>query len=177
MAFSPPEQPQVQVVKPTLAKVRKHAYLFHFYPNATLKGMVNGIEDVILMTCSRVSIDGGSFDEITADYVNYRESKPGKYTPGQLTLTVKPDEDGKIFEFIDAWKRIIFDPESGAMAHARHYECSGELEVLTISGQPIKRWKFVGLWLQTVPTMDFDYSASEELEVDLTLKYRYFTLA
>lgn len=176
MAFNPPEQPQVNLIRPSLTRIRKHGYLVHFYPNATLKSMVNGLEDVILFSASRVSVDGGSFDEITSDWVNSRESKPGKYTPGQVTLTVKADEDGKILELIDAWKRLIYDPESGAMFHPQHYECSMEIEFLNISGQSIKKLKFVGVWLQTVPTLDLDYSASEELELDLTLKYRYFVL-
>ncbi len=177
MPFSPPEQPQVNLLRPSLARIRKYLYLVHFYPNATLKGMVNGLEDVIHFSASRVSIDSGSFDEVTVDFVNSRESKPGKYTPGQVTLTVKADEEGKVLDLIDTWKRLIYDPETGAMFHPQHYECSMEIEFITLSGQPVTRYKFVGLWLQTPPTIDLDYSASEDIELDLTMKYRYYVKA
>lgn len=133
-------------------------------------------QDVSLqaVTLTRPSI---SFDEVQLDrYVN-RSYVAGKYTWEALQLTVEDDISGRASKVIRSqlqkqqWLIGTEGPFLAASPEGSKYKFTAFLDMLDGAEQLVEKWTIEGCWIQAADYTDLDYAASEQVLINLTIRF------
>jgi len=144
----------------------------------TFAGMGDGVssQDLSLqvVTVTRPSI---SFDEVQLDrYVN-RSYVAGKYTWEEMNIAVEDDVSGKASRVIQSqlqkqqWLVGTEGPFLGAASEGSKFKFTTFLDMLDGNEQMIEKWTIEGCWLKTVDYTDLDYKASEQVMINLKIRF------
>lgn len=118
-----------------------------------------------------------NFEEIQLDRYNSRAWVAGKYTFEPVTLTVEDDVTGTASQVINEQlqaQQWLIGAEGQWLAAAGEgaaYKFVGYLDLLDGNDQVIEKWTLEGCWLQNVDYTDLDYSASEAVQINMTIRY------
>lgn len=133
-------------------------------------------QDVSLqaVTVTRPNI---SFDEVQLDrYVN-RSYVAGKYTWEAMQLTVEDDVSGRASRVIQSqiqkqqWLTGVEGPYLAAAPEGSIYKFTTFLDMLDGAEQVIEKWTVEGCWIQTADYADLDYASSDQVQINLTLRF------
>lgn len=117
-----------------------------------------------------------SIEEQEINYLNAKTWLPGKGTWESITVTyydVGGVDSGPLF----TWINSVYQISKGAQvtqkqsSNPRDYKAVGNLVLYDGCGNPMERWKLFGLWPQAVNFGELDMSSSEEVTIELTLRY------
>lgn len=118
-----------------------------------------------------------NFEEIQLDRYNSRAWVAGKYTFEPVTLTVEDDVTGTASQVINEQlqaQQWLIGAEGQWLAAAGEgaaYKYVTYLDLLDGNDQVIEKWTLEGCWLQNVDYTDLDYSASEAVQINMTIRY------
>lgn len=114
-------------------------------------------------------------DEIIIDQYNSRIKVGGKHTWNDVTLTIRDDVSSKVIQALDAqMNRQVNHNDQSAPVNAASYKFAMTIETLDGSNDSdgvLDNWELVGCWISDINWGDLDYSASEVVQVQLTVKY------
>jgi hypothetical protein len=126
------------------------------------------------ITVSRPSV---TFDEIQLDRYVSRAFVAGKYTWEDMTLSVEDDVTGTAAKVIQEqiqkqqWLIGAEGPWLAAAGEGSLYKFVTYLDMMDGNEQVIEKWTVEGCWIKTANWNDLDYSASEAVKIDLTLRF------
>ncbi len=125
-----------------------------------------------------------SIEETEINYLNAKTWIPGKGTWETITVTyydVGESDMGPLFTWINAVYQIGPTSHDGKGSDAlreqkqssnpKDYAATGILTLFDGCGQGVEKWKLFNLWPQAVNFGELDYSSSEEVTIELTLRY------
>lgn len=128
---------------------------------------------------ARPSID---IEETEINYLNGKMWIPGKATWQTITVTyydVVSATGGIDINTLFSWIASIYDITDSTClfmgATLADYEGCGRLVLWDGCGQPLEGWLLQNMWPQAINFGDLDMSSSEEVTVELTLRYSNVT--
>lgn len=144
----------------------------------TFSNIGDGTDSTILSaqstTVTRPSL---SFDEVQLDRYNSRAYVLGKYTFEPMQLTLEDDISSgasriiqgqlqKQQQLIGAGSRYL-----PATPQGRNYKFITKLELMDGANEVVELWVLEGCMLQAADYGDLDYAASEQVMINLTIRY------
>jgi len=134
---------------------------------------VDGIPSFMIKTSGTPSIQ---FDEIELDHINVtRKIKgKGKWQNFDITLynPIVPNGAQAVME----WVRLSHESLTGRDGYAGMYKKDIDLYMIGPIGDKISQWKIKGAFILSAAFGDLDWSASDIVEISLTLAYDYAIL-
>ena len=129
------------------------------------------------VTMSRPNL---SFEEVKLDRYNSTAYVAGKHSWDPLNLTVEDDITGLaatlVQQQLETQQRLIgADSSNGQWLNAEPtasgYKFGLKLELLDGNEGVVEVWKLEGAWIQSADWGELDYSASEALQISLTIRF------
>lgn len=126
------------------------------------------------VTVTRPSL---SFDEIQLNRYNSRAYVAGKYEWEPCQISFEDDVTGSATRIINdqiSKQQFLIGAEGpflGAAEEGSIYKFATKIEMLDGQEQTIERWVMQGCFVQQADYTDLDYSASEAVMINLTLRY------
>jgi hypothetical protein len=137
-----------------------------------------GVDSVWLsMQAVNVTRPTLSFEEIQLDRYNSRAWVAGKHNFEPITLSFEDDVTGKATEAVRAQIQSqqhligVEGPFLAAAPEGSLYKFVTTLDQLDGQEQVIESWVIEGCFIQNVSYGDLDYAASEQVLIELTLRY------
>ena len=121
-----------------------------------------------------------SFEEVKLDRYNSTAYVAGKHSWDPLNLTVEDDITGLaatlVQQQLETQQRLIgADSSNGQWLNAEPtasgYKFGLKLELLDGNEGVVEVWKLEGAWIQSADWGELDYSASEALQISLTIRF------
>ena len=118
-----------------------------------------------------------NFEEIQLDRYNSRAWVAGKHPFEPVTLTVEDDITGTATQVVQEQlqaQQFLIGAEGQFLATAGEgaaYKFVSYLDLLDGNDQAVERWTLEGCRLQNVDYMDFDYAASEAVQITMSIRY------
>jgi hypothetical protein len=118
-----------------------------------------------------------NFEEIQLDRYNSRAWVAGKHTFEPVTLTLEDDITGTASQVINEQlqaQQWLIGAEGQWLATAGEgaaYKFVTYLDLLDGNDQVVEKWTMEGCWLNNVDYTDLDYSASEAVQINVTIRY------
>ena len=118
-----------------------------------------------------------SFEEVQLDRYNSRAYVAGKYTFEPMTITFEDDVSGTASQVLQEQlqnQQFLVGAEGQWLAAAGEgslYKFVTYLDLLDGNDQVTEKWTIEGCWLQNIDYTDLDYSASEAVQITVTVRY------
>lgn len=118
-----------------------------------------------------------SFEEVQLDRYNSRAWIAGKHTFEPMTITFEDDVTSlatKVLQDqISAQQWLIGGegPWLGTAGEGSQYKFATTLNLLDGRETVIEAWNISGCWIQNIDYSDLDYSASDAVQIAVTLRY------
>jgi hypothetical protein len=128
-----------------------------------------------LLTCSRPNFNS---EITTVEHFNDKFYIAGKTIYEPITFRMYdaiPDGETGLYtsQIIEQWRNIIFDPRTNLMYPAggtTGYKRDAVLTMYDGLGNEQVSWSLIGCWPQTLNYTDLDYSSSDTVMIDVTMK-------
>lgn len=150
------------------------AYLFYFKP--IFPAEITGNTDIATYLVRATSLPETSIDEIPLAWQGFDFKVAGKYTYTDWNVTFNCDADAAILGTFHDWLRLIHDPTDNKYRSPSKYMIDQQLELLSLTGEPITKYKMVGMWPKVIGNSSLDYSNNEVVQFDITFAYIYHTM-
>jgi hypothetical protein len=118
-----------------------------------------------------------SFEEVQLDRYNARAYVAGKYTFEPMTITFEDDVSSTATQVLQEQlqnQQFLIGAEGQWLAAAGEgslYKFVTYLDLLDGNEQVTEKWTVEGCFIQNIDYMDLDYSASEAVQITVTLRY------
>lgn len=126
------------------------------------------------VTITRPSLQ---FEEVQLDRYNSRAWVAGKHTFEPMTLTFEDDVTGSASQVLQDQlqnQQFLIGAEGPFLASAGEgslYKFVTYLDLLDGNEQIIEEWTAEGCWIQNIDYTDLDYSASDAVQITVTVRY------
>ena len=134
---------------------------------------IEGIPSYLVKAANRPQIQ---FEEIVLDHINVKRYIKGKgaWQPIDITLydPVVPSGAQSVME----WVRLSHESVTGRDGYSDFYKKDVTVEVLGPVGDVVESWKLKGTWIQAANFNDLDFSVSDPIDIEVTLRYDYAIL-
>lgn len=95
------------------------------------------------------------------------------HTWDDWTVTFKVDSNADIHKRFVEWSNRIHNPETGVNFPPASYMANQRVQMIDGTGSPIREFKLMLAWPQSVGEITLDYSAKETATFDVTFSYQY----
>ena len=134
---------------------------------------IDGINAYLIKSMNRPSLES---DEVVLEHMNVTRYVKGKsrWQPLEIMLydPVVPSAAQQVIE----WIRLHHESVTGRDGYSDFYKKNVTFNLLDPVGAVVEEWELVGAYIQSANFGDLDFSASEPVEITLTLKYDYAVL-
>jgi len=127
-----------------------------------------------VVTFARPSVE---FDEVQLDRYVSRAFVAGKYTWSDMAITLQDDVTGSASAVIreqlqkQQWLIGAEGPWLAAAGEGSLYKFVTYLDMMDGNDQVIEKWTLEGCWLKSVDYTDLDYSSSDAIMINLTMRF------
>ena len=134
---------------------------------------IEGINAYLIKTMNRPQIDS---DEVILEHMNVTRYVKGKSRWSTIDITlydpIVPSGAQQVIE----WIRLHHESVTGRDGYSDFYKKNITFNLVGPVGDVVEEWELVGAYIQSANFGDLDFSASEPVEITLTLKYDYAVL-
>ena len=134
---------------------------------------VDGIPAYLIKTTARPSI---SFDEVELNHLNVKRFVKGKATWETVEMTLYDPVVPSAAQATMEWVRLSHESVTGRDGYSDFYKKDVLIKVLGPVGDVVEQWTLKGAWIQSANFNDLDFSSSDPIEIELTLRYDYAIL-
>jgi hypothetical protein len=127
------------------------------------------------VTVTRPSLQ---FEEVTLNRYNSKAFVAGKHEFQPMNLTIEDDINGRAASVIQSQiekQQKLIAPQPGqflaSSADGAGYKFAITIDALDGGATVLETWKCEGCWIQNAEYGDFDYSASEAMQITLTIRF------
>lgn len=127
-----------------------------------------------VVSVSRPSL---SFEEVTMHRYNSVAYTAGKHSFEDLSITIEDDIMGSASQVIQNQLQTqqqligVQGPWLASRSQGSLFKFSTVLEQLDGNATVLERWVYQGCWLKSVNYNDLDYSASDQVQINLTIRF------
>ena len=134
---------------------------------------IDGIDAFLCKTASRPQL---TFEETKIQWINVERKLAGRATWGDMSVTlydpIAPSGAQQVME----WIRLNFESITGRSGYSDFYKRDIVLKMLDPVGTVVELWDVKGAWVADCNFNDLDYSASDAVEITLSIKMDNCTL-
>ena len=134
---------------------------------------IDGINAYLVKAMTRPTLES---DEVVLEHMNVTRYVKGKsrWQPIDITLydPIVPSAAQQVME----WVRLGHESVTGRDGYSDFYKKTITFNMLGPVGDVVEEWELKGAWIKTANFGDLDFSASDPIEISLTLQYDYAIL-
>jgi len=134
---------------------------------------IDGIPAYMIKTANRPQI---TFEEVELNHLNIKRFVKGKGAWQTLQVTLYDPVVPSAAQAVMEWVRLSHESVTGRDGYSDFYKKDITFNILGPVGDKIEEWTLKGTWIQDAQFGDMDFSASEPVEITLTLRYDYAIL-
>jgi len=134
---------------------------------------IDGIPAYIVRTMSRPQI---TFEEVVLDHMNVKRYIKGKGEWQQMSVTLYDPVVPSAAQSVMEWIRLSHESVTGRDGYSDFYKKDLNFQVLGPVGDIVEEWKLKGAFIQDANFGELDFSSSEPIDIQLTLRYDYAIL-
>ena len=142
-------------------------------------GLASGLGDDITFLCRSAQIPGFTVGEVAVPYRGRQIFLAGDRTYDAWTTTIFADAAWKMRGTIEAWQNAIQNlgaETSSAAPMPIDYYAQADVEQTDKNDAPIRTYKLMGLWPQTIDPMDLAYDTNDAVsEFGVTWRFNWAT--
>jgi len=134
---------------------------------------INGIESYLVKTASRPTY---SAEPVEIDHINIKRKIKGKSTWEDINITLYDPIVPSGAQMVMDWIRQGHESLTGRDGYAAFYKKDVNFYLLGPVGDKIEMWTLKGAFITSANFGDLDWSASELVNIEVTLAYDYALL-
>jgi len=134
---------------------------------------IDGINAYLIKSMNRPSIES---DEVVLEHMNVTRYVKGKGRWQTLQITMYDPIVPSAASAVIEWVRLHHESATGRDGYQDFYKKNVTFNVLGPVGDIVEKWTLYGTMIQDASFGDLDFSASEPVEITLTLRYDYAIL-
>jgi hypothetical protein len=146
---------------------RRHRWQFETLGRGT--GVWSQTELLMLLSASRPNV---KFEEPEMHHNQEVVRFAGKQDWDPVSLVwYDGEQNPDISKGLYHWLETVTNMESIQVAHPRNYKRQASLAMLDGAGRPNERWDMYGTWPASINWQELDYSSTDLLTCEATLRY------
>jgi len=134
---------------------------------------IDGIPSYLIKTANRPSIQ---FEVVTLDHINVKRKLKGKGEWQTLTITLYDPVVPSAAQAVMEWVRLSHESVTGRNGYSDFYKKNVTFNVLGPVGDIVEEWQLVGTYIEGANFGTLDWSTTDPVEIELTLRYDYAIL-
>ena len=134
---------------------------------------IDGLPAYVIKASGRPQI---TFEEVELRHMNVSRYVHGKGTWQPITMTLYDPIVPSASQAVMEWIRLSHESVTGRDGYSDFYKKNITFNLVGPVGDVVEEWELVGAYIQSANFGDLDFSASEPVEITLTLKYDYAVL-
>jgi len=134
---------------------------------------VDGLPSFVIHTAQRPTI---AFDDITLDHINIKRKYKGKGEWQDITLGLYDPIVPSAAQSVMEWVRLSHESVTGREGYSDFYKKDITINILGPSGEKVEEWTLKGAYVKQAQFGDMDWSSSDVIDVQLTIRYDYAIL-
>jgi len=134
---------------------------------------IDGIPSYMIKTVTKPQLQ---FEAITLDHINIKRKLKGKGEWQDVTMTLYDPIVPSGAQAVMDWVRLSHESLTGRDGYAGMYKKDIDCYTLGPLGDKTEQWKLKGAFILSAEFGDLDWSASDVVEISLTLAYDYAIL-
>ena len=134
---------------------------------------MEGIPSYLIKASGRPEITNG---KVTIDHINVKRYVKGRSEWSDITVTLYDPIVPSAAQAVMEWVRLSHESLTGRDGYAGMYKKDVDIYQLGPIGDKIEHWKLKGAFITSAGFGDVDWSASDVVEISLTLTYDYAIL-
>lgn len=140
--------------------------------NFTVEIPLGGADkDVIVMSCQSIALPTESNDEVEIQFQNERRYVAGQYLVESVPFIVRDYVDQDTRDAVLRWRQLVRDRASGNIGLAKDYKKNALIVMSGPDGSSERICTLIGCWPQSVNFGQLDYAGSEQVMIELTLRF------
>lgn len=136
-----------------------------------IAGLEGDDRDLIVLSLATGSLPPESNDEVEIAYGNEKRYVAGQATFETVPLTVRDYVDREVRAAIIRWRRQVYDPETGLVGLPSDYKKTADMIIMAPNNTLLRKCSLIGVWPQAMTPGDLDMSSSEQVMIEMTLRY------
>lgn len=125
---------------------------------------------MLSLGCQVSQTPGESNEEIMVPKGNESYYLAGKAVIEPLNMSFKDLCDAPVRKAIMAWRREVYDPNTGQIGLAKNYKKRGRLILHAPDGSLLRIFNLLNVWPQALPAGSLDESSSEPLLAEVIFR-------
>ena len=134
---------------------------------------IDGIPAFLVKKVGRPNV---AFGDITLDHINVKRKLKGKADWQDITAELYDPVTPSGAQAVMEWVRLSHEAVTGRDGYSDFYKKDLKIQMLGPVGDIVEQWKLKGSWIQSAAFNDLDFSASDPIEIEVTLRYDYAIL-
>ena len=134
---------------------------------------IDGIPAYLIKTATRPTI---TFEEVELHHLNVKRWVKGKADWEAVSFTLYDPVVPSAAQATMEWVRLSHESVTGRDGYSDFYKKDVDIQVLGPVGDIVEQWKLKGAWIQSANFNDLDFSSSDPIEIEVTLRYDYAIL-
>lgn len=127
-----------------------------------------GIQEWFVASGARPSV---TIEEVEIQFLNTSTYVAGRFNWETIDITFRDPIGPSATQALMEWVRLHAESVTGRMGYAAGYKKDIELELLDPTGVVIEKWILQGTFLTNVNFNDLDYSSSDIVDINATLRF------
>ena len=134
---------------------------------------IDGVPAYLIKTANRPQI---TFEEVQLDHMNIRRWVKGKGVWQTLQVTLYDPVVPSAAQACMEWIRLSHESVTGRDGYSDFYKKDVSVQILGPVGDVVEEWTLKGSWIQSANFNDLDFSVSDPVDIELTIRYDYAIL-
>ena len=134
---------------------------------------VDGVPAYLIKTANRPQI---TFEEVTLEHMNVKRWVKGKGAWQTLNVTLYDPVVPSAAQAVMEWVRLSHESVTGRDGYSDFYKKDVQFQVLGPVGDVVEQWTLKCAWITAANFNDLDFSSSDPVEINVTLRYDYAIL-
>lgn len=130
-------------------------------------------KEIIRLSAISFALPNENNDPLELPYGNEKVYAAGKANFDASALVLRDYVDQETRNAILRWRRLVYDPETGAVGLARDYKKRASIVLKGPDGSTVydREVELIGCWPQAVTAGTLDYSAGDPVQIEVTIQY------
>ena len=134
---------------------------------------IEGIPAYLIKAANRPSFTAG---DVILDHINVERKLKGKVRWNDVNITLYDPIVPSAAQAVMEWARLAHESVTGRDGYSDFYKKDITFNVLGPLGDIVEEWTLKGAYIGDANFGDFDWSAEEAVNIQLTLKFDYAIL-
>lgn len=134
-------------------------------------GLDGDAKDLITLSLLSSQLPPESNEEVEIPYGNEFRYVAGKARYEAIPLVCNDYVDRAVRAALVAWRRQVYDPETGNIGLPADYKKEATLLIMATDGTLVRSCRLIGLWPQAMNPGTLDMSSADQVKIEMTLRY------